>query len=69
MAKRRGRPNLARRARKTLGMTQAEFSELIGVHVISVTRWETGAVDPQPLAKSLLRLIEHYGEDVVAVLR
>jgi len=46
-----------RRLRKRLGLTQAKFARLLGVHRVSVARWETGATEVQaPMAK-LIRMI------------
>jgi DNA-binding transcriptional regulator YiaG len=45
------------RLRKRLGLTQAKFARLLGVHRVSVARWESGASKVQaPMAK-LIRLI------------
>jgi DNA-binding transcriptional regulator YiaG len=45
------------RLRKRLGMTQAEFAKLLGVHRVTVTRWETEAVTIQPPMAKLIRMI------------
>ena len=46
-----------RRLRKRLGLTQARFGRLLGVHRVTVARWETGAAEVQaPMAK-LIRLV------------
>jgi DNA-binding transcriptional regulator YiaG len=46
-----------RRLRKRLGLTQARFGRLLGVHRVTVTRWESGATEVQaPMAK-LIRMI------------
>jgi DNA-binding transcriptional regulator YiaG len=46
-----------RRSRKRLGLTQAKFARLLGVHRVSVARWESGATEVQvPMAK-LIRMI------------
>ena len=38
---------LFREARKALGMTQAEFAELLGVQQHLISRYENGNVNPQ----------------------
>jgi transcriptional regulator with XRE-family HTH domain len=44
------------RLRKRKGLTQAEFSQLVGVHIAHVPKWESGAV--QPRAKALEKIAE-----------
>jgi DNA-binding transcriptional regulator YiaG len=39
--------------RRRMGLTQGQLGELIGVHLVSISRWETGAV-PIPKAIALL---------------
>ena len=36
--------------RKRLGMTQKQFAEAIGVHVVTIIRWEKGSFAPSGLA-------------------
>jgi DNA-binding transcriptional regulator YiaG len=45
-----------RRLRKQLGLTQAKFARLLGVHRVTVARWELGAEVKAPMAK-LIRMI------------
>jgi len=46
-----------RRLRKRLGLTQARFGRLLGVHRVTVARWESGTTEVQaPMAK-LIRLV------------
>jgi DNA-binding transcriptional regulator YiaG len=45
------------RLRKRLNLTQTQFAKLLGVHRVTLTRWETGAIKVQaPMAK-LIRMI------------
>lgn len=38
----------ARRARLLAGLTQSALAARVGVHPITVTRWESGAIRPRP---------------------
>lgn len=53
-------PHEIRSIRKRLGMTQAEFEELLGVSTPTVSRWETGAAAP---SKSVCKLMQLYDSD------
>ena len=41
--------------RRRLSMTQKKFAEAIGVHVVTIIRWEKGAFNPSDLALEKLR--------------
>lgn len=43
-----------RQVRELLGLTQAELGLLLGVHAVTVCRWETGALMPSIFAAALL---------------
>lgn len=43
-------PKRLKALRRRLKLTQKELGEKIGVHVVTVTRWETGAFEPSGLA-------------------
>ena len=45
-----------RRLRRRLGLTQSQFAERLGVHLVTVKKWETGAQRIGPLAARLLQL-------------
>ena len=48
-----------RAIRAELGLSQAEMASILGVHVDSVLRWETGKAEPKPyLLPYLLLLLE-----------
>jgi DNA-binding transcriptional regulator YiaG len=42
------------RRRKALGLTQTELAEAVGVHPITVNRWEVGKATPSGLALRVL---------------
>jgi len=47
------------RIREALGLTQAELAEEIGVHRVTVARWETGDRNiPEPVARLVQRIRE-----------
>ena len=41
--------------RESLGLTQSGLAQLLGVHVMTISRWERGAVRvPEPMARLIL---------------
>lgn len=46
-----------RRLRKRLGMSQARLAEEMGVHVMTISKWERGVVAIPPVPAKLLRLL------------
>lgn len=51
-------PDRIKKLRKKLAFTQKQLAQKLGVHVITVTRWETGSSEPSALAKALLGQLE-----------
>ena len=49
-----------RRIRDRLGLLQPAFAKLVGVHSVTVSRWENGAMIPEPTAR-LIRLLAKSG--------
>jgi transcriptional regulator with XRE-family HTH domain len=49
------RGNSLKRKRKALGLTQRTLAERIGVHRITIAKWETGV---EPIPKSIALLID-----------
>ena len=47
-------PKRLKLLRKRLKLTQKQLGEKVGVHVVTVTRWETGANVPSGLAAEKL---------------
>jgi putative transcriptional regulator len=60
---------LARRVRKRLGFSQAEFAERIDVSLDTIRNWEQGKRSPTGAAKSLLKVLEKAPEAALAALR
>jgi DNA-binding transcriptional regulator YiaG len=50
-------PEEVRRARKALGLSQSRFAALLGVHVVTVKKWETGAQGLRATSERLIRLL------------
>ena len=40
--------------RKALGLSQLEFGQLLGVHLMTVSKWERGIARPSPYQDALL---------------
>jgi len=58
----------ARRVRKRLGLTQAEFSLRIGVSIDTIRNWEQGKRCPTGTARSLLKVLDKAPEASLAAL-
>ncbi len=50
-------PQDVRRARKALELSQSKFAALLGVTVLTVKRWESGARGVRPPIAQLIRLL------------
>lgn len=48
-----------RSTRDALRLSQSQFASLLGVHAVTVSRWETGAQSPTPYQAGL---ISQFGE-------
>lgn len=50
--------------RRRMGYTQRRLSELLGVHTLTVSRWERGTLSPTPDRMRMLEAIEQaLGQD------
>ena len=54
-------PEEVRHARKALGLSQSKFAELLGVHLVTVKKWETGAQGLRTTSERLIRLLVAQG--------
>jgi len=54
--------------RQRIGLTQSEFSEMIGVSIRTLQNWEQGRREPEGPAKALLRVVEREPEAVLSAL-
>ena len=43
-----------RSIRRLLGLNQAQFGQLMGVHAITVSKWESGFTSPTPYQEAFL---------------
>jgi putative transcriptional regulator len=58
----------ARRVRRRLGLTQAEFSMRIDVSLDTIRNWEQGKRCPTGAAKALLRVLDKAPEAALSAL-
>ncbi len=58
----------ARRVRKRLGLSQAEFSARIDVSIDTVRNWEQGKRCPTGVAKALLKVLDKAPEAALTAL-
>ena len=58
----------ARSVRRSVGLSQAEFSRRIGVPVAKVRDWESGRQTPAGPERTVLRLIAHSPGAALAAL-
>lgn len=61
-------PDEVRRARRVVGLTQSAFAALLGVHVVTVKKWETGAQGVRGPAERLIRLLAAQPRAIAAML-
>lgn len=58
----------ARRVRKRLGLSQAEFSQRIDVSLETIRNWEQGKRCPTGAAKALLKVLDKAPEAALTAL-
>lgn len=49
---------VVRRSRAAASLTQCDFARLLGVHPITVSKWETGRAIPTPWQTEIARAVE-----------
>ena len=54
-------PGEVKRLRKRLGLTQSKFAALVGVHLVTVKKWEAGMQRMRRPAERLIRLLAARG--------
>ena len=50
-------PDQVKRLRRKLGLTGSKFAALLGVHPVTLRRWEAGLRPVSPMAEKLMRLL------------
>ena len=50
-----------RRIREGLGLTQAKFAKLVGVHPITVSKWENDSFGIRESAARLMKMLANQG--------
>lgn len=50
-------PDELRRIRKRMGLSQSQFAALLGVHLVTVKKWEAGMQGMARTADRLIRLL------------
>jgi DNA-binding transcriptional regulator YiaG len=51
------RPQQVKALRRQLGLTGSKFAALLGVHPVTVRKWEAGLQRVSPMAERLMRLL------------
>lgn len=54
--------------REKIGLTQSDFSRMIGVSIKTLQNWEQGRREPEGPAKALLRVVEKQPKAVLSAL-
>ncbi len=54
--------------RERIGLTQSDFSRMIGVSIRTLQNWEQGRREPEGPAKALLRVVERNPQAVLSAL-
>ncbi len=65
---RRDAAKFARRVRRRLGFSQAEFAQRIDVSLDTIRNWEQGKRSPTGAAKALLKILDQAPEAALAAL-
>lgn len=53
--------NLVSKVRKSMGLTQAQLAQLLGVHHLTISKWERGLLEPTPWHVAILHAIAADG--------
>ncbi len=58
-------PDAVRKLRQRLGLSQSKFAALLGVHKVSVAKWEVGLLGMSATTDCLLRVLAQQGTAAV----
>jgi DNA-binding transcriptional regulator YiaG len=59
-------PSAVLKLRQRLGLTQSSFAALVGVHKITVAKWEAGMKGMSATTDRLLRVLAQQGPEALA---
>jgi DNA-binding transcriptional regulator YiaG len=62
-------PDTVRKLRKRLGLTQSSFAALLGVHKITIAKWEAGTKGMSATTERLMQVIARQGAGALAPRR
>ena len=54
--------------RRRLGLTQQNFAQTIGIPLATLCNWEQGRTEPDPAARTLLRILDREPEAALRAL-
>jgi DNA-binding transcriptional regulator YiaG len=54
------RPDQVKQIRRKLGLTGSKFAALLGVHPVTLRRWEAGLRPVSPMAEKLMWLLARH---------
>jgi len=55
-----------KRARQTLGLSQSELAAALGIHKMTLAKWETGERSPGAAAVTAIEMLLHMREQELA---
>jgi DNA-binding transcriptional regulator YiaG len=55
--------NKIHKVRNSLSLSQASFGQLLGVHAMTVSKWERGVLSPNAYQATLLESFERAGKN------
>jgi len=59
-------PDAVRKLRQRVGLSQSKFAALLGVHKVTVAKWEVGMLGMSATTERLLRVLAQQGAKAVA---
>jgi putative transcriptional regulator len=59
-------PQQLRMLRESLGLSQADFARLMGVHPMTVSKWERGVANPTPYQEGFFNQFQAAAKNKIA---